>query len=1032
MSSADAQTFRTGPHQHDAALDHSVSTAVVRPPGTLTQEQLDAALDLAVERFEVLRTLLVPSAAAGPPMQRVLPERPRGERGTAWDARLLGGGRVELTASAHVLDAEGVLLLSDVLFGDRSPVAGEDGADPLQYADVAEWLHEILDDPEAAVTRAEAAAGPDTGAEESSETLTRLLSLAPAGGAPADRDTDTATTTAPAPAAARTPATAAAADTVRTVRTVELAADAYPPAEAEAVLLAAWLVVLHRFGGTGAVRVRVRNTLRELPELRSVLGPLATWTPVDHTFGAEQTQAEVAGAVRGIRDEQRETAELITESSAVTGPLGFSYLPVPAGAGTVESLSVTGSSFGLCLTAVHHGDSLELTIDGEHAAELGGELTGRLLDAVAAALGSARQNAGTTVGRAPMGRPAPFPRTDPTPTAVAWQDRTLAGLVADAAASTPDGLAVRCGEREVTYAELLGRARGIAGRLTSLGTGSESVVAVLCGDPVQRLTAQLGALLSSAAYLVLDPQDPPARVREILADAAAAVCVVSDGLEPPADSGAEVVRADEQLAQDGPGTESAPPPGDPDSLAYLLFTSGSTGRPKPVAVTHRNVLNYLGWLVDARLITRETVLPATAAPVFDASLKQLWGPLVLGGTVTLVPPGQHSAEALADACRNSAVTTVNTVPRLWHETLNTLESGPGGSDGAGSPQKLDVLLGGEALPAELVARTARLLPGARVWNLYGPSETTANASAGPVAEGEPVTLGRPVGGTVLYVLDEALAPVPAGVVGQLYVGGAGVARGYAGRGGRTAERFVPDPFSGVPGARLYATGDLVRAGLDGRHEFAGRADTQVKVRGFRIEPGEVEAALQAHPSVEAVVAGVSGDRVIAWIVPGAAGPPPVEELRDFSAESLPAYMVPGVFVPLERVPLTVNGKVDRRALPDPDTRLLHAGKEHTAPRTPVEEIVAEVWSSVLGVDRIGVHDGFFALGGDSIRAMQAVARFRELMGVEFSLRGLLAASTVEEQAKLLLEHDHDGSVTAFAAEFAALETPEEHPEEPKP
>jgi aryl carrier-like protein len=262
--------------------------------------------------------------------------------------------------------------------------------------------------------------------------------------------------------------------------------------------------------------------------------------------------------------------------------------------------------------------------------------------------------------------------------------------------------------------------------------------------------------------------------------------------------------------------------------------------------------------------------------------------------------------------------------------------------------------------------------------------------------------------------------VPPGVVGELYIGGAGVTRGYAGRGGLTAERFVPDPFSGTKGARLYRTGDLVRIGADGLPEFCGRADGQLKVRGHRIEPGEVEAALLRHPAVCAAAVDARDDRLVAWLVPGPDGPPTVAQLREHCA-GLPSYMIPAVFVALDRIPLTAQGKTDRRMLPDPADGHLEQSGEFTAPRTPVEMVVAEIWRTVLGADRVGAHDSFFALGGDSIRAMHTVARVRELMGTELPLRELLGAPTVAEQASLLLAHDQDGSVREFAEAFAAFD-----------
>ncbi|MER5299621.1 amino acid adenylation domain-containing protein [Streptomyces lasiicapitis] len=1026
-----AETFRAGPHQHDATQDDTVTALVLEAPAAVSEARLAEAIETVTRRYEVLRSALVASPVGGPPTQRVFagPEALEGEA-RPWSAAPAVGGRVELTASAHVLDAEGLLLLAGELAreltpepeggaGDPGSGPGEDG--PLQYADIAEWLHDVLTDPEAAAARASQESA-HAGFDEAGETVARLRSLS-SGQSAADTEV-TGTVEAPSGGASEV------------VRTVKLAGQ-YSGEETEALFLAAWLVVLHRFGGAQALAVRVRTGLREVPQLESALGPLSVWPALRHEFDAGQTLADVVSVVRAARAAQRENVELISDLSAVNGPLGFSYtrLPEQVDGWSVVSLTARGTGPGIRLDTVCRGDSAELRLDGAQAAGLGADVAGRLLDALVAVLEQGMREPWTRVGRAALGAPAVPLAAAATPTAVGWRDATLPDLVVRAAARAPEATAVRCGSRTLTYSRLLHRADHVAARLN---VSPEGVVAVLVPDPVTRLVAQLAVLRAGGAYLVIDPDDPADRMAALLADASADVCLVTADTEPLlSDSGRTLVHVGQEDVEAGETADATTPlrgtSVDPDQLAYLLFTSGSTGRPKPVAVTHRNVVNYLGWLADTGLIGPDTVLPATAAPVFDASLKQLWGPLALGGTVVLPPVGEQPAETLAaalsgietgietgdDLAPRAGVTTVNTVPRLWDETLRSLEA----ADGASGPRErtLDVLLGGEALTADLVERTRRLLPGARLWNLYGPSETTANASAGIVTGGDRVSLGGPVGGTTLHVLDEAMAPVPRGVIGELYIGGAGVARGYAGRSGTTAERFLPDPFSGAAGARLYRTGDLVRLGADGQPEFCGRADVQLKVRGYRVEPGEIEAVLLRHPAVTAAVADARDDRLVAWVVPGPDGPPTVAQLRAHCATALPAYLVPAVFVALDRIPATAQGKTDRRALPDPADGHLEQGGEFTAPRTPVEMVVAEIWRTVLGVTRVGAHDSFFALGGDSIRAMHTVARVRELMGTELPLQELLTAPTVADQANLLLAHDQDGSVRDFAEVFAVLD-----------
>ncbi|EXU66161.1 peptide synthetase [Streptomyces sp. PRh5] len=1004
-----AETFRAGPHQHDVTQDDTVTTLVLDVPASLSTARLADAVDVVARRHEALRTVLVPSPVGGPPTQRVFPEPLPESADRPWTVALVANGRVELSASAHALDSEGLLLLAVELERELRDGAGTgpDEDAPLQYVDVAGWLHDVLDDPDAARARAGQEAA-HSGFDEAREVLAGLRS---SGGAPS----------------------AAPAAGPQTVRSVGLTG---PETETEALLLAGWLVVLHRFGGAQALTARVRTGLREVPQLRDVMGPLSIWLGLRHEFDADQTLMDVVDTVRAARAAQRENAELLGGLSEVTGPVGFSFAHVPERVGdwSVAALTARGTGPGLRLAAVRRGDSVELRLDGAEAVGLGAETTGRLLDAMAAVLEQIGRVPRTRIGRVVLGTPASPSGAPATPTAVDWQDATLPGLIGRVAARTPHAIALRRGNSELTYRRLLTDADRLAALLDA---GPEDVVAILVPDPVARLVAQLAVVRAGAAYLIVDPDDPAERIASLLDEASARVCVAT--APPPGDGGGRqlVLVPPGDSAGDEPDDDPSPvvdasPALSPDHLAYVLFTSGSTGRPKPVAVTHRNVVNYLGWLADTGLVGPDTVLPATAAPIFDAAVKQLWGPLVTGGTVMLPPADERPAETLAaavsapDTAAGPGVTSVNTVPRLWDETLRTLESADAGP--LPRERSLDVLLGGEALTADLVERTRRILPGARLWNLYGPSETTANAAAGVVTDGKRISLGGPVGATTLHVLDEAMAPVPPGAIGELYIGGAGVARGYPGRGGLTAERFVPDPFSRTPGARLYRTGDLVRSGTDGLPEFRGRGDSQLKVRGHRIEPGEIEAVLLRHPAVTAVVADARDGRLVAWVVPGPDGPPTVEQLREHCSATLPSYLVPAYFVALDRVPLTAHGKTDRRALPDPEDGRLEQGGRFVAPRTPAEMVVAEIWRTVLGVARIGAHDSFFALGGDSIRAMHTVARARELTGAELPLRDLLSSPTVADQARLLLEHDQDGSVTEFVEVFAALDDPPDAPD----
>jgi amino acid adenylation domain-containing protein len=372
-------------------------------------------------------------------------------------------------------------------------------------------------------------------------------------------------------------------------------------------------------------------------------------------------------------------------------------------------------------------------------------------------------------------------------------------------------------------------------------------------------------------------------------------------------------------------------------------------------------------------------------------VRQLFPPLLRGEPVWVLPEETVAdPAALLDAISTHERTSFGGVPSLWSAMLELVRSGE-----AAKPEGLRaVLLGGEALSAELAERTFAAFPDVALWNHYGPTEATVNTSVARVRPGEPITIGRPVGNVRVYLLDAGGAPVPTGVPGELYVGGAGVSRGYLGRPDLTADRFVPDPFAGEPGARMYRSGDRVRWRADGTLDFVGRVDAQVKVRGFRIEPGEVEAVLLRHPAVRAAAVAVREDaggaaRLVGYVVPAADAAPDAAALRAYLLERLPEYMVPGVFVPLERLPLTPSGKIDPRALPAPEA--LASGDGYVAPRTPAEEILAGIWAQVLRVERVGARDGFFELGGHSLLATRVVSRIRAAFGVDVPLRAVFEA-----------------------------------------
>jgi amino acid adenylation domain-containing protein len=537
-----------------------------------------------------------------------------------------------------------------------------------------------------------------------------------------------------------------------------------------------------------------------------------------------------------------------------------------------------------------------------------------------------------------------------------------------------------------------------AGRIAALlrrhGVGPDVPVGLCLPRTAALVPAMLGVWWAGGAYVPLDPAYPAERLRLMVADSGLRVLLTDPSLADLVAGivGPEVVVLD---AGDLDGDGADPRPVAPEALAYTIFTSGSTGRPKGVSVPRGAVAALLGAFQGGLGLGESDRLVAVTTLSFDIAVLELVLPLLCGGRVVVADAGTAAdGVALRRLLVASGATALQATPATWRMLVAS----------GGIPATVHTrLCGGEALPADLV--DALTADGANAWNVYGPTETTVWSAAGQVRPAPaPVEVGPPIAGTTMYVLDAGLRPVPPGVVGEVYLGGAGVARGYHGQPGRTAERFLPDPFTEVSGARLYRTGDLARWRDDGLLDLLGRVDHQVKVRGFRIETGEVETVLCGHPSVaQAVVTATSVDgdpRLVAYVVPGTVDPEP---LRRHLRAHLPEYMVPSAFVPLAELPLTPNGKVDRRFLPEPvwgaDSSTAHVG-----PRTPLERRLAEIWTELLPTtEPIGVHDNFFALGGHSLTATQLVARIRTVFGVQVPLRTLFANPTIAELAAALDE-----------------------------
>ncbi|MES9525960.1 amino acid adenylation domain-containing protein, partial [Streptomyces capoamus] len=436
----------------------------------------------------------------------------------------------------------------------------------------------------------------------------------------------------------------------------------------------------------------------------------------------------------------------------------------------------------------------------------------------------------------------------------------------------------------------------------------------------------------------------------------------------------------------------------PDHAAYVIFTSGSTGGPKGVVVSHRSIMNRIGWGLEHFQVTAEDRTMLVTSVGFDVSVPELFGPLQRGGAIVIArPDGRRDPAYLARLIQEQRVTDVDFVPSL-------LEAFVGEPAAAGCTSLRRIEVAGEAFAPELAGRFAQVLPGVAVFNLYGPTEAAVEVTGHRYRPGEvTVPIGRPITNTRVYVLDGALRPVPPGVVGELYLAGTGLARGYLGRPGLTAGRFVACPYA--VGERMYRTGDLVRWNTDGELEYVGRADFQVKVRGFRIEPGEIEQVLAAHPGVEKALAVVREDnpgdqRLVAYVIPKADASDDLGSLlaalTNTARERLPEYMVPSAFVPLAELPLNASGKVDRRALPAPEHTGAAGGRR---PRNHREEVLARLFAEILGLDQVGIDDDFFALGGHSLLATRLIGRIRTELGIDIPIRTVFRTPTVAQLAE---------------------------------
>ncbi|HVQ94814.1 MAG TPA: amino acid adenylation domain-containing protein, partial [Mycobacteriales bacterium] len=793
-------------------------------------------------------------------------------------------------------------------------------------------------------------------------------------------------------------------------------------------LLAAVQLLLSRYSNQRDVAVGTVTSGRGRPELEDLVGLFVNTVVLRSTVDGALTFQQFLAAVRETvldafgHDEvpfDRLVQELQPDRDPSRTPLVQALVVLqntmvrPREIGglriTEQELPRPAARFDLVLEFLPRPDGLNLTVeystdlfDAGTIERLAGHLR-RLLTAIAAD---------------PERRLADLPLLTEAEThrlLVEWNDTdqavaagVLPELIEAQAARTPDEPAVLGAGARLSYRELNERANQLARLLIEHGAAPEQLVALAMPRSPELIVALLAVLKSGAGYLPVDLAYPAERIELMLADARPVLLLTASGATDRLPETLEVPR----LVLDQDGTSAAlagVPTGDvtdadrlvpltPAHPAYVIYTSGSTGRPKGVVVAHQSVVDLAAWAAaDFGPSGLSTVVASTSLN-FDVSVFEIFCPLAVGGCIEVV------RDALALAERPAAdwpVSLISAVPSAFAQVL---------AQGPMSVRPDSVVLAGEALPPQLVRDIRAALPGSRIANIYGPTEATVYAAAwysGDTDDGQPPPIGRPIANTRAYVLDEALRPVPAGVSGELYIGGRGLARGYLDRPALTAERFIADPFAG-PGARMYRTGDVVRWTADGQIRYLGRADHQVKVRGFRIELGEVESALLGHDDVAEAVAVVREEstghkRLVGYLVAAPGATPDPAALRASLGRTLPDYMVPAALVVLPALPLNPNGKLDRRALPAPDWAAAGRGTR-VAPRTAVEQALAQVWAEVLGVPEVGVEDNFFELGGDSILSIQVVSRARAA-GLHLTSKDMFRHQTIASLAPAVSELD---------------------------
>jgi len=992
--------------------------SILRFDGPLDSARLQAALEQVVARHGILRTAFVRQPGRKTPLQVVTEKAVLhwryAEHAESEFARLAAAERetefelesgavvrallVRVTEARHRLVLTLPALCADhpslqnllpelmsAFHGDPDP-AGDDP--PVQYLQVSEWQHALLEDQEDP--------GHDFWRRQKPASLAPLsLPLQGSGSefTPVAHEHDLS------------PAVSESLYGISHALQTPL----------PNLLLGAWKVLLGRFAGREDVAVCVATSGRGCDELSGVIGPLTQYLPLAGEIAASQPFLEMARVTAAAWEAVSEQQETFPAESFFAGParrspwIVFEHIDQPPAVkhrgltARIESSEAFAGPFAMKLTSIGSDDGLKFRLhyDATRFDRIDAE---RLLAGYQALLDSMATAPQQPVGGLDVVDPA-MRRMLLERFAVAKDAAPPIGLVHQhieaQAALDPDKTAVVCEDQRLSYGQLNQQANRIAHLLQERGVGPETVVGIYALRSPHFVAAMLGIMKAGGAYLPLDPALPAAGVEFRLRDAGALLLLTEEILAQHLPQLAlPVLRLDadrelfEQLPDHNPESEIQG-----ENLAYLMFTSGSTGRPKAVAVEHRNLASYVAGISERLAACSPSSFAMVSTFAADLGNTAIFPALCTGAALHVIAEDRAAdAVAMADYFARHAIDCMKIVPSHLAVLLESAEPS------SILPRKW-LILGGEAASWQLAAR---LEPGGcRILNHYGPTETTVGVLTYEIdakqRQGQSVPIGRPLPGNSAYVLDESLRPVPIGAPGELYIGGRQLARGYFGHGDSSAARFVEHPFDSAAGARLYRTGDRVRYLNDGNLEFLGRVDQQVKLRGFRIELGEIEAVLAQHPAVRQAVVTLwcekeHDQRLVAYIVARRRETLRLSELRDLMREKLATYMRPSVFIPLKSVPLTRNGKVDRQKLPPPNFSRPELAGDFVGPRTETERRIAQMWSDVLGVEKVGVHDSFFDLGGHSLLAVQVHSKLRGAFQRELPITDLIRYRTVEALA----------------------------------